>query len=94
MIFREVRIHAQLKSALELKMPQGQIAKETKLHPFVIQKTLPLSRNFSFEMIEQMYDWLFEIDRKMKTGRISMTTDDTGELALAIEKFVIGCCRK
>jgi len=89
MVMREVRIHALLSSCMAEGLSSPQIATATGLHPYVIQKTLPLSRRFTPAQIERMYDALFEIDKKLKTGGISMTTDDTGELELAIEKFVV-----
>ncbi len=93
MINREVRIHAQLRSALDQSLPQSQITSSTKLHPFVIQKTIPLTKNFSRAQIKKMYESLFQIDRRMKTGGVFMTTDDNTELALAIEKFIVESCR-
>lgn len=92
MIFREVRIHAQLLNGIQQNLTPKEIASTTKLHPFVVQKTLPLTRKFPSERIEKMYDMLFEIDRNMKTGKLSVKTDDTTELELAIEKFILTVC--
>jgi DNA polymerase-3 subunit delta len=89
MLFREVRIHAQIRSGIEQNMEQRKIASVTKLHPFVVQKTMPLSRNFSEKQIQTMYDHLFAIDKKLKTGGISTSTDDASEFELAVEKFII-----
>ncbi len=93
MVNREVRIHAQIRHALDQHIPQSQIASATKLHPFVVQKTIPLTQNFSQLQIKKMYETLFLIDQKMKTGGISVSTDDNSELALAIEKFIVESCR-
>lgn len=92
MIQREIRVHAQLVDGLNRNLSERDIASETKLHPFVVKKTLSLSRNFSAKKIEAMYDALFKIDMKIKTGGISITTNDTSELELAIEKFIIKFC--
>lgn len=92
MIIREIRIHAQLRSAIDQEIPHTQIATLTKLHPFVIQKTIPLTKNFSNKQIQNMYNTLFEIDKKIKTGGLSISTDDDSELALSIEKFIIQNC--
>ncbi len=94
MIQREIRIHAQLKTCLNKKLSQSAIIKELKIAPFVVSKTLPLSKNFSISEIEKMYDALFLIDQKVKTGGFYLTTTDTSELELAIEKFIITFCRK
>jgi DNA polymerase III delta subunit len=56
------------------------------------QKTLPLSRKFSGKQITQMYEQLLKIDRRLKTGGLSVSTDDAGELELALEKFIIASC--
>ncbi len=93
MIVREVRIHAQLRSALDHNVPESAIAKRTKLHPFVVKKTLSRSRNFSMNQIRGMYEGLFKIDQMMKTGRITLTSDDNSEFALAIEKWIVENCR-
>ena len=93
MIIREVRIHAQLRSALDQHISADHIASMTKLHPFVIKKTIPLTKNFSMPQIEGMYERLFQIDKKMKTGGISVSTDDNSELVLAVEKFIVESCR-
>ena len=93
MIIREVRIHAQLRSALDQHISADHIASMTKLHPFVIKKTIPLTKNFTMPQIEGMYERLFQIDKKMKTGGISVSTDDNSELVLAVEKFIVESCQ-
>jgi DNA polymerase III subunit delta len=93
MIFREVRIHAQIRSGIDQGMSAQQIATETKLHPFVVKKTYSLSQQFSKEKIEHMYEMLFQIDNKLKTGKLALSTDDTSELELAIEKFILFACK-
>ena len=74
-------------------MRSQQIAAETKLHPFVIQKTYSLTQQFSKEKIAEMYEMLFHIDESLKTGKLSLSTDDTSELELAIEKFILFTCK-
>lgn len=56
------------------------IAKETKLHPFVVQKGLAQLRNFDFERLKNIYGRLQIIDTKIKTGKI--------DIKLALDKFV------
>jgi DNA polymerase-3 subunit delta len=92
MIIREVRIHAQLKAGSADNLDAKMIASRTKLHPFVVQKTLPLSKKFTQSQIKNMYAQLLELDRRLKTGGLSVSTDDAGELELAIEKFIISSC--
>lgn len=92
MIIREVRIHAQLKAGSEENLDAKAIASRTKLHPFVVQKTLPLSKKFTQEQITNMYAQLLTLDRRLKTGGVSVSTDDAGEFELALEKFIIASC--
>ncbi|MCF7830946.1 DNA polymerase III subunit delta [Candidatus Gracilibacteria bacterium] len=94
MVQREIRIHAQIRDGQERNLTPPQIAQESKLHPFVVQKTFPLTKQFSQEKIKQMYDQLFEIDKRLKTGKISVSTDDVSEFELAIEKFILDVCQK
>ena len=92
MIQREIRVHAQLRAGLDQGLYENEIAKRTKLHPFVVKKTLGCTRNFSAEKIRKLYDELFEIEKRMKSGGIIVTTSDTRPLEVAIEKFIIKCC--
>lgn len=89
MIMREIRVHTQLQWGSEQGMSEKQLVETTKLHPFVVKKTLPLSRKFNAVQLEKLYDALYEIDKRIKSGGIVMTTDDTGELELAVEKFIV-----
>lgn len=92
MVQREIRLHAQIIDCLERNLNEREIARETRLHPFVVKKTLPLSRNFSIKKIMAMYDALFDIDYQVKTGGITSTSGDTSELELAVEKFIVKFC--
>lgn len=50
------------------------IAKELKLHPYVIEKSLVLAERFSKEEIKKVYHKLLEVDYKIKTGKIVANT--------------------
>lgn len=93
MIQREIRIHAQLRAGLDQNLSAKEIATAAKLHPFVVSKTLSLTKNFSAEKIKDMYEMLFVIDKKLKTGAIYGTTNDMNEFELEIEKFILQICR-
>ncbi len=73
MIIRQFRILAQLKPLAE-KYPEYQITKETKLHPFVVKKTLPQVKKFTEEKIIKIYDLLSNLDRKFKSTKLSPQT--------------------
>ncbi|MFZ2975936.1 MAG: DNA polymerase III subunit delta [Candidatus Moraniibacteriota bacterium] len=57
------------------------IARITKLHPFVVKKTLSQMRNFTFGKLKKIYQTLGEIDTAVKTGKV--------EIRLALDKFVV-----
>lgn len=62
------------------------IAKTSKLHPFVVKKSLGQIRNFSvggkaFGKLKNIYQKLSELDTKVKTGKI--------EIKLGLDKFII-----
>ncbi len=56
------------------------IAKETKLHPFVVQKSLPHVRQLSLEKIKSLFSQLADIDHAAKTGKV--------DLILALDTFI------
>jgi DNA polymerase-3 subunit delta len=94
MIIREIRIHAQIAAGLSQGLTTKTIATQTKLHPFVVQKTVPLSKNFTKNDIKNLYNLLYDLDVKLKTGGIIVSTDDTGEFELALEKIIMKFCKK
>jgi DNA polymerase III delta subunit len=47
------------------------IAKKTKLHPFVVEKTKKQLVNFSRQEIKRAYNRLAEFDYGFKTGKIN-----------------------
>jgi DNA polymerase III subunit delta len=57
-----------------------EISKITKMHPFVIRKSLGQIRNFTFERLKKIYQKIGEIDIDVKTGKIN--------IKLALDKFV------
>jgi DNA polymerase-3 subunit delta len=93
MIVRHFRILIQV---LEMKQKNENptiITKKLKQHPFVIQKSLMQSKNFTMEKIEKIYKDLLKIDTDFKTGKIKIYQGDDREYKLAIEKFIIDCCK-
>lgn len=89
LLTREIRIHTLIKSALDHNVPSSQLASTLKLSPFVLQKSLPHSKSFSWAQLHKAYDGLFDIDQGIKTGKITSTSNNTGPLELAIEKWII-----
>ena len=67
--------HVLLKKANEYE-----IAKMTRMHPFVIKKSLAQLRNFSFPRLEKIYRKLGAMDLMIKIGKM--------DIRLALDKFV------
>lgn len=57
------------------------ISRESKMHPFVVKKSLAQIRNFSFEKLKNIYQQLGELDTAIKTGKV--------EIKLALDKFIV-----
>ncbi len=56
------------------------IFRVTKMHPFVVRKSLAQARNLGFARLKKIYKNLGEIDLKVKTGKADMK--------LSLDKFV------
>lgn len=70
MIIYQFRNLIKIKSLINKLLSEAELAKKTGLHPFVIKKILSISRQFSFEELKNIYQKLFDIDLKIKTGEI------------------------
>lgn len=57
----------QFRNLLIIKQARGT---KTGLHPFVVQKTMPLCAKFSLEDLKKIYWKIFEMDTDIKTGKI------------------------
>jgi DNA polymerase-3 subunit delta len=57
------------------------ISRESKMHPFVVKKSLAQIRNFSYDKLKDIYQKLGELDTAVKTGKI--------EIRLALDKFIV-----
>lgn len=93
MIVRHFRILIQVKDLIGKKETGLTIAKKIKQAPFVVQKHSGQSRNFTPEKLEKIYQNLLKIDHNFKTGVIKTFKTDNRQYKLAIEKFIIDCCK-
>jgi len=59
---------------------ERQISAKTKLHPYVVKKSLMQIRSLSFPKLKQIYQKLGEMDLQIKTGKIG--------IELALDKFI------
>lgn len=58
-------INYKLNSNLKLK-----ISKQSGLHPFVVEKTMNQTKNYTMDRLKEIYQILLDYDIKMKTGQI------------------------
>ena len=60
-----------IRELIEKRIPYYQILNQTDLHPFVFKKSLQQARRFSFEQLKKIYQKIFEVDSKIKMGKIN-----------------------
>ncbi len=93
MLVRHFRILTQVQELVSKGEKTPEITKKLKQHPFVIQKTSLQAKNFNHQKLIQIYEEMLDIDKKVKTGIIKSYKSDNREFELAIEKFIINCCK-
>ncbi len=70
MIIYQIRNLLIIKSFLEEKKTYGQILKMSRLHPYVVRKTIEQAEKFSLNDLKKIYKKIFLVDLKIKTGKI------------------------
>lgn len=69
MVIRQFKIMLQVRQALDLGHSSKKIIGDLKLHPFVVQKSSNQVKNFSIDVLKNIFNKLVEIDHKIKTGK-------------------------
>jgi DNA polymerase-3 subunit delta len=85
MLARQIRILIQVSELRDRGLTQKQITDRLKLHPFVVQKGLAQSRNFSMTQLEAAHRLLVETDWSIKTGKM--------ENVMALDLLVVELAR-
>ncbi|MCX6763315.1 MAG: DNA polymerase III subunit delta [Candidatus Moranbacteria bacterium] len=62
-------------------MGEREIANVSKMHPYVVRKSLGQIQRFSFGQLKKIYAKLLALDVKIKTGKI--------DIQLALDKFIV-----
>lgn len=75
MIVRQFKQILQIKELLIKGLYEQKIIDQLKLHPYVIKKTIPQTRNFSIEYCKNILFQLAQIDYKTKTGQTYCLTE-------------------
>lgn len=89
MITRQFRLMLEMKVLGESGMGQPAIAREMKVHPFVVKKTMGHCRNFTTGQLKKGLRELLEIDRRLKTGNIHLRPREEEQYLLAIERVLL-----
>lgn len=71
MLAYQFRNLLRVKSLLEQGLSASAIISETKMHPFVVQKSVNQCRNFKLEDLKKIYGKLYDADVAIKTGRMA-----------------------
>lgn len=69
-----------IKELIQKNIPYNLLAKESKLHPFIVRKIYSQTQKFELEELKKIYQKIFQIDLKIKTGKI--------EPQLALDLFI------
>ena len=80
MIAYQFRNLLKIRSLVDKNENIWQIQKIAKMHPFVVKKNLPLAQNFKMKELKEIYKKIFDLDLKIKTGKI--------EPKMGIELFI------
>lgn len=60
-----------IKDLIESGRPFYALAKEARLHPYVVKKTYYQAQKFSIQELKKIFQKIFQIDLKIKTGQIN-----------------------
>jgi DNA polymerase-3 subunit delta len=85
MLARQIRILIQLREIGEREMDPREVARQLKLHPFVVQKGLTQARNFELAQLEAAHERVVQTDWAIKSGR--------SEPVLALDMLVVALTR-
>lgn len=69
MISRQFRILLQLRSNIDTgNTVAKKLASELGLHPYVVQKSLPLAKRYTLDQLKRIYTQILELDEAFKTS--------------------------
>lgn len=88
MIIRQFRLIIQVKDLKERGLRENEIIGKLKEHPFTIRNTMRQSGNFQIQTLKKIYNFLLDIDVKLKTGKIKFLATDRRDLTLALDRFI------
>jgi DNA polymerase III subunit delta len=69
MLVYQFRTLLEIRELLEKKVSRQEMLHQTKLHPYVLQKGARVAEQFSLRELKNVYEKLFQLDWRFKTGR-------------------------
>ena len=94
LLARQIRILISVKYAFDQQLSPKEIGKMTGLQPFIVNKTIGQVKEFSYEKLLKLLEYLLELDVKIKRGHLKYSKSNRNELLFELEKFLIDCGRK
>jgi DNA polymerase-3 subunit delta len=85
MLARQIRILIQVSELRAQRMSQSEIAKQLKLHPYVVKKGAGQALNFTMDQLERAHSLVVDTDWRIKTGDM--------EDVLALDMLVVALAR-
>ena len=74
MISKQIYDLVRIRDMYTSRKTNGEIAQAIGMHPFRVEKTIPLARKFTADHLDRLYSRLTELDWADKTGRADLTT--------------------
>ncbi len=80
MLLRQYRILYHMRCLLEERTPSGALAGLLGIPPFAVARTQAQARRYAKERLKAAYDYLYDLEYRLKSGRISQ--DGSAEMAM------------
>ncbi len=90
MVTRQFRLLLEIKALSDQGQSPVGIAKTMAVHPFVVQSTLRYAKNFTYLQLKTALSELLILDRRLKTGLISLKPREEGPFLVQLEKIILG----
>lgn len=89
MVTRQFRLLLEIKALTDQGQGPASIARTMGVHPFVVQSTVRYAKNFTYEQLKTALAELLVLDRRLKTGLISLKPREEDPFLLALEKIIL-----
>ena len=90
MVTRQFRLLLEMKALADQGQNPAAIARIMAVHPFVVKNTLRYAKNFTYQQLKTALAELLTLDRRLKTGLISLKPREEDPFLLQLEKIILG----